>query len=721
MLILIYLHIIAYIHKKCSIMPKKKLENKNTENKPIFSDILVCNDKNLRPFMEMFIQEPENIQHQGLGILLGALEVTDNSKDSSYIVNYLISVIKKEYFSKPKRGPIESLESALHKANLALSNLAEHSNISWLGKLNALIAVIEKNNLHLSQTGATAAFLLRENSLTAINEFPAQTEAAPHPLKTFTTVSSGRLKKGDKLIISTDSLFDIFSLEEIKKSALRFSNEDFIRFLKTALSNELERAVVLIMDLESHATALKEPAVTHDQEINAFSQDSFHKKNSPAAATAPEAQAIIEIKQEIQKTQSEFIDAKTGHIYIKESNALPQEQSTPDYLKIFSAKLLILFENITPIFDSLLHKSKNISLPQLPKPRLNTNAFRNYLRLFIQVAKELLKKIQLNLPSTLPSIFPSAEKIKRNINQMNYSQKRYAALILILIFIVPAIGLQIKNKINIKKAASVATEAPQVIIPLEQDKNVLRIDAPTTIYSGNNILKILNLNGKIFAVTAAEIIDLEKNKVFSIPQDFGAPLQAATMPDLNLLFILNKDHRILSFSPISTDFKNNNLSIASDAKITAIGTYLTYIYLIDSQNNQIYRYPRADGGFGDKINWLKDTIDLTAVNTLAMNENIFIANGKNINKLFKGKTQNFAIEQSATPIIATAIALGEQTGAIFILDTQNSRIVKFNADGQIITQYYHSEVKSATSIAINEEFKTIYFSDTANIKTIGLE
>jgi len=125
-------------------------------------DVFVCKKNNFKPFLEIFVQEPENVNQDNLGVIAGILEITDESEESSYIVNYLISVIKKEYFSRPKRGPIESFEAALHKANLALAKLAEHENIGWIGKVNAILLVVEKNNLHLSQTGNARALLLRE-------------------------------------------------------------------------------------------------------------------------------------------------------------------------------------------------------------------------------------------------------------------------------------------------------------------------------------------------------------------------------------------------------------------------------------------------------------------------------------------------------------------------------------------------------------------------------
>ena len=216
-------------------MPPKKTERKSLLLEASFEDILVCSNKAARPLLEVFIFEPENVDQKNLGTLFGIFEVTDSSEDSSYIVNYLLSVIKKEYFSKPKRAPIESFEAALHKGNLALSKIAEHGNVAWIGKLNAIIAIIEKNNLHLTQAGDTSAFLFRSNLLTNVSEGLSSPEAASNPLKTFVNVSSGRMEKTDKLIITTESIFDIFSLEEIKKSIIRFSRENFVQFLKTHL------------------------------------------------------------------------------------------------------------------------------------------------------------------------------------------------------------------------------------------------------------------------------------------------------------------------------------------------------------------------------------------------------------------------------------------------------------------------------------------------------
>jgi hypothetical protein len=741
-------------------MARNKPENKIIGIKPVFESILVCNDRHLEPFIEIVVQEPENITSQNLGTLIGVLEVTDDSEDSSYIVNYLISVIKKEYFSKPKRGPVESLESALHKVNLALSGLAEHGNIKWLGKLNALIAVTEKNSLHLSQAGTAGAFLLRSKILTNISDGLAPTEIEPNPLKTFVSVSSGRLEKDDKLIITTDSIFDIFSLEEIKKSSLRFSNAEFVQFLRTALGSELQKAAVLVADLKDQEKIIPPTAKRTTKETNVFSSEAFIGKST--RESEQQAETTEEIRKEIQADAQEFTDEKTGHIYIKESreNIPPQEDDGVNYFEIISEKLIGWSKNLSlASLKAPWDKLKNLRPAQLPKihlpeiknklnyqtktdniRQLATTKFSALLSVikntsskigsllkasFSQKNKEHAAKLSRaasnKLLSGVSTIVPNLERIKKNIRKMDYQQRLYAILILVLIFIVPLVGLKIKNSFDQEKPLPITTEAPAIIPPLTQDKNVIRIDSLSSIYSGNKILKTINLNDKIFAITASEIIDLEKNKAFTIPSDFGTPKFATGMQDLNLLFLMNNNNQINSFSPISSTFQSNNLAIPADANISAIGTYLTYIYLVDAKNNQIYRYPRAEGGFGASTNWFKDSADLANTVDMALGDNIFLADKKNtILKLFRGKSQDFSIEETATPISITAIALGEQAGNIFILDAQNSRIIQLDATGTITAQYYNAEINSATSLAINEATKTIYISSENSIKTLDI-
>ncbi|MCK9379211.1 MAG: hypothetical protein M0P97_03680, partial [Candidatus Moranbacteria bacterium] len=310
---------------------RRSKKRKTREMEKIISDILVVADHELKPYIEMLNYAPENITQKSLGRLLGFFEIKDENEDSAYIVNFLASVIKKEYFINTKRGPIESFESSLNKTNLALAEIAKHGNVNWLGKLDSALCAIEGNNIYFSASGNGKVLLMRNGNISEISQGLAEPEDAEsdylNPMKTFTNVSSGRLEDGDKIIITTDDIFHIFSLNEIKKGALQFPREKFVQFIKTALINELEIAGTIIIDIckkveipkESVSIPLNETERTEEIELNAFSSALFDEKNKKRN-TPGHIKENLEIEPIKSDENSEYTDKKTGHIYLKEDN-----------------------------------------------------------------------------------------------------------------------------------------------------------------------------------------------------------------------------------------------------------------------------------------------------------------------------------------------------------------------------------------------------------------
>ena len=838
-------------------MARAKLEKKINGAVPSFETILVCNDKNLRPFVEAFVFEPENVTQKSLGTLLGVFEITDASEDSSYIVNYLSSVIKKEYFSKPKRTPIDSFEAALHRANLALSKLAEHGNVKWIGKFNALVAIIEKNNLHLTQTGTAAALLLRAKGLTEISENLSPSDLEPHPLKTFVNVSSGRLELQDKLIVSTDGIFEIFSTEEIKKSALRFSGEKFIQFLKTALGHELEKAAVLVIDMLPPDQIESAPAAKKDKTFNAFSQSAFARETVRKPAEIPadtltnekerpeiSEQVKQQIKAELQNGQKESPEGQPGHIYIKET--LEESMAVPparEYFSVLNEKLdaakdslkrvskrsgrflldtakgisrpkvvspdneisdtVMTPEEIEPVASEptiIVPKKPTVAMPtkvitpkEIARPKMETvrpteeaapekilpssvaksgppSVFDKLSRFSPQdrpsapesepplqvkigsllqnlnedlrskkILQPLIQKTKLffapkekRQPATLPitatiaakktaaSLLPDFSKIKNLAARLDQRQRLYAILIILGIIIVPFFGLKLSAYLQSKNAKPIEPPAAAVVLPLAQDKNVVRVASADSVYAENGTLTPVNLNGKIFSVSASQITDLLTKTPTLIPNDFGQVKLAIGMDDLNLIFLLSQDNKIISFSPAVGKFQPNSLSIPANSNITAGGTYLTYLYLVDSKNNQIYRFPRATGGFGAPSNWLKDTVNLSQITGLALSDNIFITDGSTITELFKGQKQNFNLEATATPITPFKVFTKPGFANIYILDKQNSRIAKVDPSGNIVAQYYNSDISNANDFTVDEPNNAAYFSVAGEIKSFQM-
>jgi len=780
-------------------MAKKKVDKKISSLEASFEDVLVCQKNSAKTLLEIFVERPENITQENLGTLAGILEINEESSDSSYVVNYLISVIKKEYYSKAKRGAIESFEAALNKGNLALAKLAEHGNVNWLGKINAILLVIEKNNIHLSQAGSAKALLLRGKTLTDISEGAIIPEN-PSPFKTFVDVLSGRLEKDDALIVTTDAIFEIFSFEEIKRSALKFSPAEFMRFLRTALGNELEKAAVLVARMEekkSPAEIFEETAEKND--FNAFSQTAFskapQKKPKKELLGNEEKQSLAEeIKEDLKKESDEFIDKKTGHIYIKENFSFQQknpfleniseiiETKITDFFSFCSKKIAILFRKIAStklraekntatedVLDSL-RDEENIpkepeNIPQTlqdipkepiePKKPLIKIDQEKILRLtkeFFATLKEISQdifsflvfvgqKTIIGIKKFIPSkqnvsserktastsknsflkiFIPHFGKIKKIFSRLDYPQRIYAVLALLLLLVAPYFIVKLQNNDTPEELSSQEI-APAIPLPLEQDKNVSRIENLQTVFSKSQLFKVVNLNGKMFFVDENSLTNAEDKQNYPFPADFTPLKLVSNMDDLNLIFLINQNNRIISWSPISKKFQDNAIEIPAGSEIALAKTYLTYLYLLDKNTNQIYRYPRANEGFGEKTNWLRDNADLKNFSDMAIGENIFFVQDGNVIEFFQGKKQTWDIEKTATEISTNKVYTKRNSQNLYVLDQKNSRIIKLDLNGNIVSQFYNAEISKASDFEINEESNLAYFSNGSEIKSFEIK
>ncbi len=680
--------------------------------------ISVVNNQRLKPYCESFSFAPTNVVQQPLGSLLGFFEIRDRNEDSAYIVNFLTAVVKKEYYINPKRSPEESFDAALHKANIALSELAKNGSISWLGKLDAAVGAIINNHLLFSVAGNARVLLLRRHALNDLSEGLAASDEELHPLKTFTNVSSGSLRAGDKLIMTSDNIFRVLSLSEIQKNALRFPAEKFSQFLHTALVNELETAETIIADVlspeeEKQKRKRERPREPEGKLANVFSEKAFQK---PSVA-APLLAAVYK-----KKRKRDYIDKKTGHIYVQGE----QEQGGRHgslYLYFFLLKeklngfLYWLKSGIQKWSAALGKKLKSIRRPKVAvektaaaptggeavaEAKVRFSLAKKYFSPAAEKIKTVFRKI--------PGLFPRLAKIKTIFASLKYEQRLVGIIVLAAIIILPLIFIRIKNKSVSLPAGETEPQKNQREI-LAGDKNINLGVQPETIILAEKVSTAEILDETLFLISPQKIIQREKSgeqKEFDVPQNYGKIILTASMKDLNLIFLLTDQSKMISWSPVSREFKENKIAFPENARIKTMATYLTYLYLADAGSNKIYRYPRAEGGFGAGASWLKEEVDLENISDIAIDENIYLADQTRIIKLFKGETGELNLEASATPISFNKVFTDIVTANIYVLDSANGRVVKFSKSGEIISQYYNEALEGARDLAVDEKNNTAF-------------
>lgn len=717
---------------------------------------------------------------QSLGSILGIFEIEDQSEDSAYIVNFLASVVKKEYFSHPKRAAIENLEATLHKINLALSELIKQDNTAWLGKLNATLCVFEKNNVHFSVSGKAKTLLIRNGVLNDISDGLTE-ESNMHPLKTFTEVSSGRLKSNDKVILTTPGLFEIFSPAELQKNAERFSVEKFSQFLKTALVNQLLFGSTLIIDIfavqGTEPVIKKATPVKESQDIpNAFSQLAFLSKKRPAINPAEASSQETEVA-ESSPQESEYTDSKTGHIYVQ--GDVPAIQSNETWVR-FQWQVEDICENCASLTKkiwarglyniqdffaqrALLKQAKIIHAAQssadtsargesyvteeasettlgdyqteyesLHIPVSQTvPTFQERLQVLTQHMASLkgmtsvMTSVALTGMRFFQKILPRVSVIKTEFSKLSSKHKKYVLIAIASIFIVPFIIIKFQEKTQ-PVVIPASDQLPQAIQnPLAADKNVHIVSSVQSILPNSSVITTILLKDTLFAITKNSIINIknpQNTQAFPLPTASGASiLHATAMSDLNTIFLLTDTGKLVAFTPSNHVFTESSLSLPDVSHITDMVTYLTYLYILDDKNNTLNRYPRVTGGFGEGTPWLKEAIEIQNTDTIAISEDLYLAQNDHLLAFNRGKQDPIAFEKSATPIIFTKIFTQTNTQFIYALDTTNSRLIQFEKSGGIISQYTHEKIKEASTVTVDEQAKKAYFSTSSEVFTIDLE
>lgn len=327
------------------MIEKSGRKNQNEFSSSVTPILIVGNDR-LTPYIQVFFHQPENIVQHSLGCLFGVFKIDAADVDSAFIVNFLVSEIKKEYYGNPRRTPAGSFEAGLNRINIALSELAKQGNISWMGKLESAICALEKNGMiHFSVTGPSHIALFREGSLSLISEGLASETNIPNPLKTFTEISSGKLHPEDMVILGSRELFEFLPQEKMERSARHFSYEEFTRFLHTALVNEFDfcgAVTALVRKKPLPETKKKISTGVSAEDIpNLWGTSSFQKNSSDASSRKSLPEKIENADLPISENR------RDGHIYIQQKSSRSDSPRQE-----FKESLLILREHFANVVDA---------------------------------------------------------------------------------------------------------------------------------------------------------------------------------------------------------------------------------------------------------------------------------------------------------------------------------------------------------------------------------
>lgn len=750
-------------------------------------EIFVAKNRSSEPYIKSFVAAPENITQESLGTLVGVFSVSDRSESSGFVVNVLVSAIRKEYFANPRRGVIESFEAALHRMNLALSELVKNGQTDWIGNLHGTVAAIEKHSIHFSVTGSGRILLFRSDSLQDIGDGLASEEAALHPLKTFVEISSGRLNPGDCLLLASPEIFDIFSDSELERSARRLVPErKFPRFLETAMTNELRQGAAIVLSAEENTEessttekTVREPKKRPGKIRNVFSAETFKKAAEERAEIFREEPSVIIPVPEDIESRTRF-----GDIYVRgEEPENREEHPIITKLRWIVEDTISSFRNLGrrtgesirqrketisvavsgSIMSSLLRARRSIGslipkrravekppimtepkpeirgthdepaprkserklpeirmpeirIPKMHVPGIPIDRIRLLLSRFVSgtivpVSKNVAHIIGVTVRKSAAGIRSVSAFLKRKFSAL--PPKRQLIIASFAAFAITLGGIFAWNtlmKVEEPPVPVLVTEIPTPAFPPENERNA-GLATPETIASiPEDIVTPVFVKDSLYLVTARSVYDTGSGASIPIPHEESIRY-ATGMDDLGLVFLMTENGRLFAFAPSNRSFAENTLRLPSGFRPAGIGTFLTYLYVLEEGTGQVYRFPRAEGGFGDGILWTRERMD-AGTETIAVSENIYAATGSAIQAFFRGKSASaFTLESPATPLSITALCASEESPDRFaVIDKDAKRVITYASDGHIIAQRFHESFKGASACSLSLDGKAVAVS-----------
>ncbi|MFZ2299873.1 MAG: hypothetical protein WAW00_01910, partial [Candidatus Moraniibacteriota bacterium] len=298
------------------------------------------------------------------------------------------------------------------------------------------------------------------------------------------------------------------------------------------------------------------------------------------------------------------------------------------------------------------------------------------------------------------------------LKSLSPRQQKVTLALGIILIVVLGTGIFFLIRQNTAPAPIAATPPPETpALPIDSEKNARLLEPPTTLATQEDaIIASVLLDDDIYSITAKDIINVRENKRYMLPAGSGAVRLAAPMDDLRLIFVYTDAEELFAWSPISRTFVKNTLSLPAGASVRDIGTYLTYLYVLDGTNNQIYRFPRAEGGFGSATLWLKDPVAFEADAQLTVHDTIFVAPNKNtIQAFFRGRFVK-DLESPSTSLSVTDLHTRPGFANVYALDAENKRILVWNQDGALLAQYFSEQLAEARTITVNEKTNEVFIT-----------
>ena len=702
---------------------------------------LTTSDKLEDRFLTCQVYQPIDPEQAESGMVFSQIEIMNPWFPTSQIGQTIINTLIREYYRGSDTSELVNFENAVKKVNEALAQIAQNGETDWIGKLSGVLVLYNNNEIHFAQTGNSQAYLYRGTKINHITE-GLDPEEAPHPLKTFTNITSGTLEKDDKIAVANSAFFETIKPLELRRIITSFNPTlTAIETAKILKMNASRVGNAIFLELTTKEELANLPP---DQKIEAIYLDQsganlgIQVKSFYTSTLRPFLSKLLKsfgiLSQKAAETAGPHLKrglkaAKTGTLSAYEKISKSRKTTEPAEKKDDPSPFIE--GNSQPVIDRTSSKFEVRQLYLKFKNKLRRFLIRlgfyspqkSKMILPILIAVVLVFALILGFSFYLRSRGSSDKQNQDKANQVTSLSNEAiinetrgdetAALNDYKQIVAIANGLKgTKYESQVTSAFSAAQNKIQEITKMKtlnsQKTITLDPDVISITTAGDSLVTVLK-TGELRQAKSPATTFTALAKV-KLPSD--QIVSSTYLKDTDTIAFIFSNKALATFNIQTKEWQNEPVKITYAGNLANFGDT---IYVLDPPDNQIWKDVSDQGAYNAQTPYLKETgANVSDAIGLAIDGSVYaLSNTGAITKFSKGtKSSDFKIELPAGEQLSSWAGLftSENSNSIIALANESGliRIAQLNKSGSFIGQFELNGVSTPDRVLIDSESQKVY-------------
>lgn len=603
-----------------------------------------------------------------------------NKQASAEIMSETVFEAGKEvFFNISHEDDYKKFEATLKEINLIFSKYQSDSISGNIGTVHMIVGAIINKTLHISQTGEGEAYLIRNKHLSVISDGLAEGGQK----NAFINIASGEIEVDDIIILCSTRLLRYVTKQDLTKL---FSPEGITDQELQKLKSLLEIESLDQMGINVIKVTAREEENNSKKTNRLLIQEIFSTiKNHPLIKklSRRELEAKIEEKLEddidnLNANITEIKDTANNkpvfHIenFLKKIKSLRNIFVKNNYQEDTHLKKKQLLAALAGVILVLL-----ISIVFLKINGDKQQLLDNYEKTLTEVQDDIDKAYTVGITDKQKAteMLVQAEEKTKEILQSGYlrglATERLDSI------------QEIKGKLDGIKNV----ENPKLLADLRSTKSDI------------NAIGLVALQNHLAAYEPTGVHEvilskIESENTLSANEEM---IDGNFFPDQNAAVFISKSNKIIEYRDGRFQFMDTRDATWKNG--IDIKSFGSRIYLLDSANNQIWKYSRSRENYSGAEAYLTETTDLSNAVAMAIDGSLYVLNQDgSIRKFYAGKEEELIIRKAPLTALKSpsSIYTESEIPNLYILEPTEKRILIYSKEPKTGNLSYSYQIKFPT-------------------------